>query len=95
MGCSHSNRLIELRVPGEKLIPITEADAVTFACNTVNIDRSVVMNQASDKLRQSLHDRGFTAIETPLTEFLKAGGAAKCLTLRVTEPRQACYINPN
>ena len=26
------------------------------------------------------------SFETPLTEFLKAGGAAKCLTLRVTEP---------
>jgi lysine-ketoglutarate reductase/saccharopine dehydrogenase-like protein (TIGR00300 family) len=86
---TYSNRLIELRVPAEKRIPITEADAVTFACNTVNIDRLVVMNQASDKLQQSLRERGFTVIETPLSEFLKAGGAAKCLTLRVTEPRQA------
>ncbi len=86
---TYSNRLIELRVPAEKRIPITEADAVTFACNTVNIDRLVVMNQASDKLQHSLRDRGFTVIETPLTEFLKAGGAAKCLTLRVTEPLQA------
>jgi lysine-ketoglutarate reductase/saccharopine dehydrogenase-like protein (TIGR00300 family) len=86
---TYSNRLIELRVPAEKRIPITEADAVTFACNTVNIDRLVVMNQASEKLQHSLSDRGFTVIETPLTEFLKAGGAAKCLTLRVTEPRQA------
>jgi N-dimethylarginine dimethylaminohydrolase len=84
---TYSNRLIELRVPAEKRIPITEADAVTFACNTVNIHRLVVMNQASDKLQQSLRERGFTVIETPLTEFLKAGGAAKCLTLRVTEPR--------
>jgi lysine-ketoglutarate reductase/saccharopine dehydrogenase-like protein (TIGR00300 family) len=86
---TYSNRLIELRVPAEKRIPITEADAVTFACNTVNIERLVVMNQASDKLQQSLRERGFTVIETPLTEFLKAGGAAKCLTLRITEPRQA------
>jgi lysine-ketoglutarate reductase/saccharopine dehydrogenase-like protein (TIGR00300 family) len=86
---TYSNRLIELRVPAEKRIPITEADAVTFACNTVNIERLVVMNQASEKLQQSLRERGFTVIETPLTEFLKAGGAAKCLTLRVTEPRQA------
>jgi lysine-ketoglutarate reductase/saccharopine dehydrogenase-like protein (TIGR00300 family) len=86
---TYSNRLIELRVPAEKRIPITEADAVTFACNTVNIDRLVVMNQASEKLQQSLRERGFTVIETPLSEFLKAGGAAKCLTLRVTEPRQA------
>jgi lysine-ketoglutarate reductase/saccharopine dehydrogenase-like protein (TIGR00300 family) len=33
-----------------------------------------------------LGEVGFQVQETPLTEFLKAGGAAKCLTLRVTEP---------
>jgi lysine-ketoglutarate reductase/saccharopine dehydrogenase-like protein (TIGR00300 family) len=83
---AYSNRLIELRVPPEKRIAIDEADAVNFACNTVNIDRVVVMNKASDGLKQILAERGFIVIETPLTEFLKAGGAAKCLTLRVTEP---------
>ena len=86
---AYSNRLIELRVPAEKRIPISEPDAVNFACNTVNIGHTVVMNQASDALKQTLEERGFTVFETPLTEFLKAGGAAKCLTLRVTEPRQA------
>jgi lysine-ketoglutarate reductase/saccharopine dehydrogenase-like protein (TIGR00300 family) len=86
---TYSNRLIELRVPPEKRITIDEVDALNFACNTVNLDRVVVMNQASDSLKQTLHDRGFTVIETPLTEFLKAGGAAKCLTLKMTEPRQA------
>jgi lysine-ketoglutarate reductase/saccharopine dehydrogenase-like protein (TIGR00300 family) len=86
---TYSNRMIELRVPAEKRIPIDEMDAVNFSCNAVNIDRVVVMNKASDSLKQILSDRGFTVVETPLTEFLKAGGAAKCLTLRMTEPRQA------
>jgi lysine-ketoglutarate reductase/saccharopine dehydrogenase-like protein (TIGR00300 family) len=85
---TYSNHLIELRVPAEKRIPIDELDAVNFACNAVNVDRIVVMNKASDRLKQTLSDRNFTVVETPLTEFLKAGGAAKCLTLRVTEPRQ-------
>jgi lysine-ketoglutarate reductase/saccharopine dehydrogenase-like protein (TIGR00300 family) len=85
---TYSNRLIELRVPAEKRIPIDEVDAVNFSCNTVNIGRVVVMNKASDSLKQILDDRGFSVVETPLTEFLKAGGAAKCLTLRMTEPRQ-------
>ncbi len=85
---TYSNRLIELRVPPEKRIAIDEVDAVNFACNSVNIDRIVVMNKASDSLKQMLVDRGFTPIETPLGEFLKAGGAAKCLTLRVNEPHQ-------
>ena len=83
---SYSNHLIERRVPAAKRIAIAEADAVNFACNSVNVAQTLVMNKASDSLKQQLADKGFTVIETPLTEFLKAGGAAKCLTLRITEP---------
>ncbi|ERT09714.1 hypothetical protein M595_0315 [Lyngbya aestuarii BL J] len=83
---SYSNRLIEMRVPPEKRIAIEEPDAVNFACNAVNINETVVMNKVSDNLKARLAEAGFKVIETPLSEFLKAGGAAKCLTLRVTEP---------
>ena len=83
---SYSNRVIEMRVAPEKRIAIEEADAVNFACNAVNVDSIVIMNKASDGLKSRLAEVGFQVIETPLTEFLKAGGAAKCLTLRVTEP---------
>ncbi|MDX2216382.1 MAG: TIGR00300 family protein [Oculatellaceae cyanobacterium bins.114] len=85
---AYSNRLIEMRVPEHKRIVVNEADAVVFACNAVNVDRLVVMNQTSEELKQRLGAAGFTVIETPLNEFIKAGGAAKCLTLRVTEPIQ-------
>lgn len=83
---SYSNRVIEMRVAPEKRIAISEADAVNFACNAVNVDSIVIMNKTSDGLKSRLAEVGFQVIETPLTEFLKAGGAAKCLTLRVTEP---------
>jgi lysine-ketoglutarate reductase/saccharopine dehydrogenase-like protein (TIGR00300 family) len=82
---SYSNRRIEMHVPAEKRIAVSELDAVNFACNAVNIDKLVVMNKASVALKDRLGDAGFHIIETPLTEFLKAGGAAKCLTLRSTE----------
>ena len=85
---AYSNRLIEMRVPADKRIVVGEVDAINFACNTVNVDRVVVMNKASDELKQVLGDRGFTVEETPLTEFLKAGGAAKCLTLKTIEPKE-------
>ena len=83
---SYSNHIIEKRVPESKRIAIAEADAINFACNTVNVGNKVVMNKASSGLKQQLNDCGFEVIETPLTEFLKAGGAAKCLTLRLNEP---------
>ncbi|BAY63771.1 hypothetical protein NIES22_38600 [Calothrix brevissima NIES-22] len=91
---SYSNRLIEMRVAAEKRIAIEEADAVNFACNAVNVESIVIMNKASDSLKSRLKNVGFQIIETPLTEFLKAGGAAKCLTLRVTEPvREEVHAN--
>jgi len=82
---AYSNRLIEMQVPAQKRIIVEETDAINFACNSVNIDRTIIMNKASDRLKQQLTNVGFTIEETPLTEFLKAGGAAKCLTLRITE----------
>ncbi|MDJ0518113.1 MAG: TIGR00300 family protein [Trichodesmium sp. MO_231.B1] len=83
---SYSNRIIEMRVPPEKRIIVAEADAVNFACNAVNINQTIIMNKVSDDLKSGITEVGFNVIETPLSEFLKAGGAAKCLTLRVTEP---------
>ncbi len=83
---SYSNRVIEMRVSAEKRIAIEEVDAVNFACNAVNIGSAVVVNKVGSSLKKRLTDAGFEVIETPLTEFLKAGGAAKCLTLRMNEP---------
>lgn len=85
---TYSNHLIEQRIPIEKRMPVDEVDAVNFACNTVNVGHTIILNSASEGLKQTLAARGFTVVETPLTEFLKAGGAAKCLTLRMTEPRR-------
>ncbi|MBU7582293.1 MAG: TIGR00300 family protein [Nostoc sp. TH1S01] len=91
---AYSNRLIEMRVAAEKRIAIEEADAVNFACNAVNVDSIVIMNKASEALKLRLQEVGFHVLETQLTEFLKAGGAAKCLTLRVTEPvREEVHAN--
>ncbi|HTL58526.1 MAG TPA: TIGR00300 family protein [Candidatus Limnocylindrales bacterium] len=83
---AYSNRLIEQRVPANKRIAIGEADAVRFACNAVNIGRNIVVNETSAELQERLASAGFQAIQTPLNEFIKSGGAAKCLTLRLTEP---------
>lgn len=83
-----SNQQIEQRVAPDKRIVVSEADADQFACNTVNIGQTVILNRASAALRRRLQEADFEVIETPLTEFLKAGGAAKCLTLHVNAARQ-------
>jgi N-dimethylarginine dimethylaminohydrolase len=45
----------------------------------------VILNRASDDLQNWLGDRGFSVLQTPTTEFLKAGGSAKCLSLSLNE----------
>jgi lysine-ketoglutarate reductase/saccharopine dehydrogenase-like protein (TIGR00300 family) len=83
---AYSNRLIEQRIPPEKRLVVSEADAVCFACNAVNLGKRIVVNQVSPELGERLATAGFNVRETPLNEFLKSGGGAKCLTLRLTEP---------
>ncbi len=82
-----ARREIAERVPRSKRIAVSERDAVTFACNAVNIDDVVIVNRISSELRAELEAAGFEVIQTDLSEFLKAGGGSKCLTLRLDEPR--------
>tara|TARA_R110002096_G_scaffold128768_1_gene277091 strand:- start:11062 stop:11889 length:828 start_codon:yes stop_codon:yes gene_type:complete len=83
-----SRMAIESRVPAERRIIVDTADAGNFACNAVNIGDQVIVNKASDALKKQLDSFGYTVHEVELSEFLKAGGSAKCLTLRLTEPRK-------
>jgi lysine-ketoglutarate reductase/saccharopine dehydrogenase-like protein (TIGR00300 family) len=86
---AYSNRVIEQRVPDEKRIEVSEAEAARFACNAVNVGRKLFVSLIGATLRGQLEAAGFEVIETALTEFMKAGGAAKCLTLHLTEPAPA------
>jgi N-dimethylarginine dimethylaminohydrolase len=80
-----SQRSIEARYPSAKRISVSEADALRFACNAVNIGNTIVLTTVSAHLSAELRSRGFHVIEVELTEFLKSGGAAKCLVLRLSE----------
>lgn len=89
-----SRRLIESRVPPENRIAVSEADAAQFACNAVVVGSKVFLNHAGQRLRKQLAAFGLEAIVTPLDEFLKAGGAAKCLTLHLAPAASAKEARP-
>lgn len=94
---SASNRLIEARVPAARRIVVSGADAALFACNAVHIGKRVFLNRAGPEVAGALGAAGFEVVETPLGEFMKAGGAAKCLALGLSEPvppggRAACAV---
>jgi N-dimethylarginine dimethylaminohydrolase len=82
---SESQQRIEARYPKAKRIPVSAADALHFACNAVNIGRTILLNRIGTELYAELQARGYQVIQVDLTEFLKAGGAAKCLVLRLSE----------
>jgi ornithine--oxo-acid transaminase len=68
----------------EKRIAVSESDALSFACNAVNLGRTIVLNCVSAELELELRSRGYNVIQIELDEFLKAGGAAKCLVMKLT-----------
>jgi arginine dihydrolase len=77
---------IEAFYPLERRIIVTEADATRFACNAINVERTVILNRISRELTGQLEAKGFDVIQVELTEFLKAGGAAKCLVMKLGPP---------
>jgi ornithine--oxo-acid transaminase len=76
---------IEAFYPPEKRIIVREADAVCFACNAISVGRTIILNKISRKLSGQLEELGFHVQQVELTEFLKAGGAAKCLVMKLSK----------
>jgi len=74
---------IEAFYPADKRIPVEEADALRFACNAVNIGDTILLNEIGPILSAKLRSKGFHLIPLNLSEFLKAGGAAKCLVMKL------------
>jgi len=76
-------RIESYYTPAQRIV-VSEEDAMSFACNAVNIGRTIVLNRISADLECKLMVRGFEVIQVELSEFLKAGGAAKCLVMQLT-----------
>lgn len=71
------------------LTEVAAAEASHFACNAVVLDRNIVLPAGSPQLCRDLTERGYHPHELEMSEFIKAGGACKCLTLFVPAPTSA------
>lgn len=84
---SYSLRLLRQNVPD--LIPVSSEEAHYFACNAVFLGRPrktathVVLSAAAKKLSRILERRGIEVHPVDMSEFIKAGGASKCLVLKL------------
>ncbi|GAB4338617.1 MAG: hypothetical protein Kow0099_12860 [Candidatus Abyssubacteria bacterium] len=68
-------------------IEVTEEEAGQFVCNAVVVGTHYVQAEGGrNNLRPALEDRGYTVHEFGMSEFIKAGGATKCLVLKLEKP---------
>lgn len=64
-------------------IRVPEKEALRFACNAVVLDKDVILPEGCPETSRELEKRGFRVSALDFSEFMKAGGAAKCLVLRL------------
>jgi N-dimethylarginine dimethylaminohydrolase len=77
----YAQRSLKQNVPN--LIEVQTEEASRFACNAIVVKRNVVLNTGCPQLEADLRSAGYVPYSTELGEFIKAGGSAKCLTLRL------------
>ena len=77
----YGRRALRQHIP--TLVEVETSEAARFSCNAVVVGKHVVLNTGCPQLEASLRALGYTTHATELTEFIKAGGSAKCLTLRL------------
>jgi N-dimethylarginine dimethylaminohydrolase len=86
---AYGQKVIKAQIP--RLLEVEEAEAARFACNAVVVGKTVILNAGSDQLAASLEKWGYACIAVELDEFLKSGGSAKCLTLRLDGEEAAVW----
>lgn len=64
-------------------IQVPEDEAVKFACNAVVLDKRVILPEGCPQVSKELEKRGYAVYPLDFSEFIKAGGAAKCLVLKL------------
>jgi N-dimethylarginine dimethylaminohydrolase len=77
------------RIP--HLIEVAAEEAISFSCNAVVVGQTVILNDGAPKLAVTLKERGFAVRPLSFEEFIKSGGSAKCLTLRVDGEEAASW----
>jgi N-dimethylarginine dimethylaminohydrolase len=86
---AYGQKVLETHVP--RLLPVVEPEACRFGCNAVVIGKTVIVNTGCERLAADLRAWGYQPVSVELDEFLKAGGSAKCLTLRLDGEEAAVW----
>jgi ornithine--oxo-acid transaminase len=76
---------IEAAYPADRRIVVSETDATRMACCALNLGRMVFTGEISKGLAAKLFDAGFDVVQLELSEFIKGGGGARSLALRLSD----------
>ena len=77
------NETIEIMKDHLEMIEVLEEDAVKFACNAVVLGENIIIPEGCENTKRLLQDLGFDVYSCRMNEYIKAGGACKCLTLQL------------
>jgi N-dimethylarginine dimethylaminohydrolase len=83
-GAFSSEALTKIRNLQGNELAVPEEEAQQFACNAVVIENNVIMPLGCPKTEDMLKQSGYTTFALDMSEFIKSGGACKCLTLKLT-----------
>jgi N-dimethylarginine dimethylaminohydrolase len=86
---TYGQKVLRTHVP--RLLAVGDAEALRFGCNAVVVGKAVVVNTGCERLAAGLREWGYETVAVELDEFLKAGGSAKCLTLRLDGEEAAVW----
>ena len=75
----YGQRVMEALVPEPLVLEPEEAER--FVANSVVVGRTVLMPACPPRVGRQLESWGFTPVEVDVSEFMKAGGGCRCLTL--------------
>jgi N-dimethylarginine dimethylaminohydrolase len=78
---SYGQKVLQTHIP--RLLAVADSDAKRFGCNAVIVGKTAIVNAGCERLTTDLQHMGYYTLALELDEFLKAGGSAKCLTLRL------------
>jgi N-dimethylarginine dimethylaminohydrolase len=86
---SYGHKVLEGHIP--RLLTVHDDEAHRFGCNAVVVGKMVIVNTGCERLAADLRAWGYEPRALELDEFIKAGGSAKCLTVRLDGEEAAVW----
>ena len=77
----YSLQALRERLP--RIIPVEPEEAERFCCNAIVVGKTVITAIGCPNLQANLQRRGYEVHALDFSEYIKAGGAAKCLVLGI------------